>query len=182
VYISPDHADDLLIYDGTANNVRPIKTRDGLPVQMFYDEWSNTTKFIETDRFKYKVIKPMQDIEHNDHMQDIVRIKEKRMYLLKKKANVNTNNNNDNVFNIGAATAVELTDSKINNIQPQDPGFFPDSQKPKYDSWLNWLKNKPTKEWMNRGGKKTKKKFSKKNKKSLVKYLHISSKMKKIKT
>ena len=96
--------------------------------------------------------------------------------------NTNTNNtndnNNDNVFNIGAtaaatagvaATAAALTDSKINKIQPQDPGFFPDSQKPKYDSWLNWLKNKPTKEWMNRGGKKTIKKFSKKNKKSVVK-------------
>jgi hypothetical protein len=206
VYISPDHAYDLLIYNGTANDVRPIKT-NGLPVQMFYDEWSNTTKFIETNRFEYKVIKPMQDIEHNDHMQDIVRIKEERtedimkardlqireplaeMHLLKKKANgnaainnTNTNNNNDNVFNIGAATAAALTDSKINKRNPQDPGFFPESQKPKYATWYDWFKDKPTEEWMNRGGKKTKKKFSKKNKKSLVKYLHISSKMKKIKT
>jgi len=189
VYISPDHAYDLLIYNGIANNVRlppqVIEYRH-FPGQMFDDAWMKTTKFIKTDRFKYKVIK---SIEHNDHMQDIVQERtEDRMKELMKKANGNAaiNNNNDNVFNIGAtaaaATAAALTDSKINKRNPQDPGFFPESQKPKYATWYDWFKDNPTKEWMNRGGKKTKKKFSKKNKKSLVKYLHISSKMKKIKT
>jgi hypothetical protein len=56
-----------------------------------------------------------------------------------------------------------------NSLNPIDTGFSPDSQKPKYQTWLDWLKNKPTEEWMKRGGKKTKKKFSKKNKKSVVK-------------